>query len=261
MSDPSKKRFGFTLVELLVVIAIIGILIALLLPAVQAARESARRTQCLNHLKQFGAALHNFENAHRRFPPSQINLKNDQVFADENTRRAALGQPALALNYNTWNQTSFMLAYFEQDALAGDLDTDYGPANQPTLPRRPQDHRIPFFLCPSDGHALTPAPGGAAGKNNYRACMGRHGVNNENNDGLFRAHVGALEVSAIDRKNYSKFGVRPNDVLDGLSNTVAFSERARGTSSLAPSTRRGMRFSRTPSGLEWPTRPLIGTRA
>src|SRR5688572_16336833 len=65
---PRQRKRGFTLIELLVVIAIIAILIALLLPAVQQAREAARRTQCKNHLKQFGLAIHNYHDTHRAFP-------------------------------------------------------------------------------------------------------------------------------------------------------------------------------------------------
>ncbi|MDO5552241.1 MAG: DUF1559 domain-containing protein [Planctomycetia bacterium] len=87
-----KRRFGFTLVELLVVIAIIGILIALLLPAVQAAREAARRMQCVNNLKQIGLAIHNFHDVKQGIPPSTV------------------------LNYTRGNMFTVLYPYLEQTA-------------------------------------------------------------------------------------------------------------------------------------------------
>jgi prepilin-type N-terminal cleavage/methylation domain-containing protein len=117
----SRRRQAFTLVELLVVIAIIGILIALLLPAVQAARESARRRQCSNHLKQIGLGMHNFHESYKSLPPS------------------SLGNP-----YATW--AVLVLPYIEYDNvyIQWDVRTDYY-----TQPATARQALIPIYFCPT----------------------------------------------------------------------------------------------------------------
>ena len=124
-----QPRQAFTLVELLVVIAIIGVLVALLLPAVQAARESARRMKCQNNLKQFGLAAHNFHDVHQHFPNTyHLNLS--------------------VVNGN-WGWGVRLLHYIEQGGLyaalaPGDFLGDIPPANTTT------QMKLPLFFCPTD---------------------------------------------------------------------------------------------------------------
>src|SRR5438105_1065208 len=100
------KKHAFTLVELLVVIAIIGVLVALLLPAIQAARESARRAQCKNNLKQIGLALHNHESARRAFPPGYI--------SNSATKNGPGTGPG-------WGWGAYILPYLEESSLQIDF--------------------------------------------------------------------------------------------------------------------------------------------
>jgi prepilin-type N-terminal cleavage/methylation domain-containing protein len=133
MSNRRTCRQAFTLVELLVVIAIIGILVALLLPAVQAARESARRMQCQNNLKQYGIAIHNFHDAKKRFPMGQV---DDDKY---------------------WSFRALVLPYHEQNNLAEwvvfDLPTNVGcDVYTRNLPpgQNPAQKNVDMTLCPSD---------------------------------------------------------------------------------------------------------------
>ncbi len=138
----SQNR-GFTLVELLVVIAVIGILIALLLPAVQAAREAARRTQCTNHLHQLGIALHNYEGAFKRLPPGYVSRPSAGSVDDE-TGDAAPG----------WGWGAYLLPYMEESTLSDQINyaeplwsVDYAGLIRQS---------IPTLLCPSSSGPTQP---------------------------------------------------------------------------------------------------------
>ena len=196
------KRPGFTLVELLVVIAIIGILVGLLLPAVQSAREAARRMQCSNNLKQFALATHNYESAYKRLPTGR--------------------------NSRSISTHASLLPFMEQTALSNlvDWNVAWNHANN----TRARATEVPNFNCPSD--PLPPIPAGWA-STTYRTNQGSgllHGLPPTNpSDGNF----GLPEPNGpIIPEKYLRFA----DVTDGTANTAAFSEHGRGDFSNAIST-------------------------
>ncbi|MGE0758217.1 MAG: DUF1559 domain-containing protein [Pirellulaceae bacterium] len=140
------ERRAFTLVELLVVIAIIGVLVSLLLPAVQAAREAARRMQCTNHLKQLGLAVHNHHDAYKKFPSASHSPEWQSVLN----------------NGQSWDRLSYLtrlLPYMEQSALYDQIAPFANLGRRPwnyddgtTTPTKgPYAVEIPTFRCPSDG--------------------------------------------------------------------------------------------------------------
>ena len=141
-----QRRYGFTLVELLVVITIIGILIALLLPAVQAAREAARRMQCSNHLKQIALAFHGYADVYKQFPPGAM--------------PGAPGGPIWGGAFGSWMVS--ILPFMEQSAIYDQLDLGNPPADPSGNPARAigrtviggielNELTVPYARCPSAG--------------------------------------------------------------------------------------------------------------
>ena len=185
-------RRGFTLIELLVVIAIIAVLIGLLLPAVQAAREAARRAQCVNNLKQLGLALHNYHSAIGSFP-----LGSAVAFSD----------PGVLTSWGTWSAQSMLLPYVEQTPLYNSINFGWtswygmGAALNSTA----WNMNVQGFICPSDG--LT----GQHNNNNYFGSIGTT-TDFPNSTGESTGIFAHLRTYGI------------NNVTDGTSNTIAFSE-------------------------------------
>lgn len=240
VKNPSPRTtsvYAFTLIELLVVVAVIGVLVALILPAVQSAREAARRTQCTNNIKQLALAAHNHETTHRKFPPGYIGEMpaKPQMDASNNSYVGHLVflMPSLEATeiYNLWsakrdlnleklhvpNDPRFMRwsngSYPNGDSLWEELQ-----------------FRLSVLLCPSDNAydnasstvtelrttKTTGAMHGFAepselGRTNYLGCAGQLGVgvaSRDKNKGIF----------------YNRSRTRTADITDGLSNTIMFGE-------------------------------------
>jgi prepilin-type N-terminal cleavage/methylation domain-containing protein/prepilin-type processing-associated H-X9-DG protein len=203
------RRPGFTLIELLVVIAIIGVLIALLLPAVQAAREAARRIQCANNLKQIGLALHSYHASWNSFPVGFLYAYQGvlPISSPLQYRWSALAQMAPYLEQtNLYNTINFDFPIAHKPAGGPSLFWPYFPANTTAMATH-----VALFLCPSDD---APAPASDSGPTSYAFCSGD----------------GANGGDATDADGVFILG-RPQSVAsvtDGTSQTAAASEQLLG---------------------------------
>lgn len=218
-----RDKRGFTLVELLVVIAIIGILIALLLPAVQAAREAARRSQCTNHLKQMGLALHNHHDTYQRFPPG---VANDQ---------APFGDLTAGARVKNWGTSwlVYILPFVEQKALYDkwEFANNSGYANATTMAAI-DGVIISTYACPS-----SPLPtqwadrqDGVSGVTTRRMAVHYVGIAGAR-DGLIAGYTETRVNQANSAGIVGGGGMMiPNgklrfaDLTDGSSNVIAVSE-------------------------------------
>jgi prepilin-type N-terminal cleavage/methylation domain-containing protein/prepilin-type processing-associated H-X9-DG protein len=204
-----RRRPGFTLIELLVVIAIISVLIALLLPAVQAAREAARRMQCTNNLKQIGLALNSYHASWNGFPVGFL-YAYQGILPDSSAsqyRWSALAQMAPYMEQaNVFNAINFNFPIAHKPTSSGALFWPYFEANTSAMATQ-----IAMFLCPSDG---APPPAVGTGPTNYAFCAGdgSNGGDATNADGTFI--LGPSVTIA--------------GVTDGTSQTAAASEHSLG---------------------------------
>lgn len=206
-----RARRGFTLVELLVVIAIIGILVALLLPAVQAAREAARRMQCTNNLKQIGLAVHNYENTHKELPPGGLTPKGGSY------------------GHSWWIR---ILPYMEQGNVYDKFDQQASNTGwlgfTSAHPNRDllRNVQFPFMYCPSSSlpklvltgadhsksNVMSPTYTGVSGATDHRTAK-----NKSTNGGA----DGRVSLGGIFVVNQA---VAMGDVTDGTSNTMMVAE-------------------------------------
>jgi prepilin-type N-terminal cleavage/methylation domain-containing protein/prepilin-type processing-associated H-X9-DG protein len=224
-----SRRVGFTLIELLVVIAIIAVLIALLLPAVQMAREAARRMQCRNNLKQIGLALHNYHSTYQVFPfgkgaDYRTVLPAAPVFARWSTHAMILPELEYTGLYNAIN-----FSFPPETPGMGGVVAFMPQYSNPNAVNAIQSRfAIEAFLCPSDFAANNP---GWPGQNNYAGNQGGWLCDRSDQPGA------ATDNSPTEVQTgvlYYLSRVQMRDIVDGTSMTAMFSEKVRGQGTTNP---------------------------
>ncbi len=231
-------RLGFTLVELLVVIAIIGILVALLLPAVQAAREAARRSQCTNNLKQLGLALQNFHDVYKTFPVGMTDDDNDSLgwgthilpFMEQQNVYDAISADVQAGGAG-WNIISTPASHPKGLNIDG-WDSRHRPSSLNGLATAPRHVKnvLEAFLCPSN--PIPNKDNDGMGASHYVGCAGTSGTlsgfacpANCNSAGC-ATWKGSQQLGMLpfDNDNNTTWAYRMADCTDGTSNTVIVGE-------------------------------------
>ena len=197
--EKGRCRQAFTLVELLVVIAIIGLLVALLLPAVNSAREAARRTQCTNNLRQLGLAILNFETSQRRLPTG-----------GQGTDFSTNPPSTIFDIHSTFTE---ILPFVEEATLASDMQMDV-PYNLTDQNQEVARHVISSFICPSN--SLRPQPADESGF----GCVDYADVYYTDIDPETGLKNSATRVEGA----FGIGGTKIREVIDGMSNTIAFVE-------------------------------------
>lgn len=226
----NAQRSGFTLVELLVVIAIIGVLMGLLLPAVQMAREAARRASCQNNLRQLGLAVMNYESARQKLPPGYTQTAMNAA----GVVWPGPGNPPSSYPYQGHSAFYYLLPYIEMGNVYDNMDAKRPLNNRvtdPTLFRA--STVIKTLLCSSDqltGQSERHTNGEYYGMTSYKLNGGTRPIfgNLATNDGMFmavtmpRGHSVAFARKAINAPLGKE--MRIPEVLDGMSNTILFGE-------------------------------------
>jgi len=213
-ANHGRRRAAFTLIELLVVISIIAVLIALLLPAVQAAREAARRVQCVNNLKQMGLAMHNFESANGFFTPAAI----DDAFPRLGINVDEAGKPLAKPVLHGW--VILLLPYTEQVPLYNsyNLKTDFRDLSNSTVVRA----QLNLMMCPSSANPLRMDTNNSGGFKGWQAAAGDYGPNNSvAKIAIDAGFVAPGQYAGVMQANTVRTIA---EISDGTSNTLVISE-------------------------------------